>query len=147
MKETKLYNVLFPFWMLLMLPQLWIAVIPVNFLVDSLVLLLSMSVLKIDTKMQFYKKHILKVYLFGMLADVAGAAYMLIMMIMFDIGRMGDEVYLTLPALAISAVLIFLLDYCFAFKGNDKKTRFFSSLMFVIATAPYTFLVPSSWLY
>lgn len=147
MKETKLYNVLFPFWMLLMLPQLWIAVIPVNFLIDSLVLLLSMSVLKIDTKMQFYKKHILKVYLFGMLADVAGAAYMLIMMILFDVGRMGDEVYLTLPALALSAVLIFLFDYCFAFKGSNKKTRFFSSLVFAIATAPYTFLVPSSWLY
>jgi len=60
---------------------------------------------------------------------------------------MGDELYLTLPALFISAVLIFVLNYFVTFKKTDKALRLNLSLIFAIVTAPYTFLVPSSWLY
>ena len=147
MKETKLYNVLFPFWMLLMLPWLWGVVIFGNFLIDSLILLVCMLSLKMAAKKQFYKKHILKVYFFGLLADIIGAVYMIVLMVFFNVGSMGDELYLTLPALAISAVMIFIFDYFISFKSSEKKTRFVCSLVFAIATSPYTFLVPSSWLY
>ena len=53
--DTKLYNVLFPFWMLLLFPQVWLIVLPGNFIIDSLVLIMSMLVLKISEKKQFYK--------------------------------------------------------------------------------------------
>ena len=74
--DTKLYNVLFPFWMLLLFPQVWLIVLPGNFIIDSLVLIMSMLVLKISEKKQFYKRHILKIYGFGMLSDIIGSAYM-----------------------------------------------------------------------
>ena len=60
---------------------------------------------------------------------------------------MGDEPYLTVPALLISAALIFVLNYFVTFRKIDRKTRLTLSLIFAIVTAPYTFLVPSSWLY
>ena len=146
-KDIKLYNVLFPFWMLLLFPQTWLIVLPGNFVIDSLVLIISMFLLKIPDKKQYYKRHILKIYGFGMLSDIVGSAYMLLLVIVFQVGRMGDEPYLTIPALIISAVLIFVLNYFVTFKNTDKALRLKLSVIFAIVTAPYTFLVPSSWLY
>ncbi len=146
-KNIKLYNVLFPFWMLLMFPQMWLIVLPGNFVIDSLVLVLSMVALKVVNKKEFYKRHILKIYGFGLLSDILGAAYMFLLVWAFEVGIMGDEPYLTVPALMISAVLIFVFNYFITFRNVDQKTRVTLSLVFAIVTAPYTFLVPSSWLY
>ena len=145
--SIRLYNVLFPFWMLLLFPQMWLIVLPGNFIIDSAVLLISLAILKIPEKKQWYKKHILKIYAFGMLSDIIGSAFLLLMMIGFEVGQMGDELYLTLPALFISAALIFVFNYFITFKKTDKKLRLKLALIFTIITAPYTFLVPSSWLY
>ena len=82
-----------------------------------------------------------------MLSDIVGSAYMLLLMLVFQVGRMGDEPYLTIPALIISAVLIFMLNYFVTFKNTDKALRLKLSVIFAIVTAPYTFLIPSSWLY
>ena len=114
--KIKLYNVLFPFWMILLIPQVWLIVLPGNFIIDSLVLLISMLTLKISEKKHFYKRHILKIYGFGMLSDIIGSAYIFLLMMVFDVGFMGDELYLTLPALFISAVLIYTLNYFITFK-------------------------------
>jgi len=133
--------------MLRLFPQLWVIILPGNFLIDSLVLLVSLFCLKIDNKKAFYKQSILKIFGFGILADSIGAAYMLIMMIGLQIGRMGDELYLTLPALLIASVLIFVLNYFITFKRYDHRVRCILALTFAIVTAPYTFLIPSSWLY
>lgn len=143
---VRLHNVLFPFWMLLLFPQVWLIVLPGNFILDSLVLIISMLVLKISEKKQWYKRYILPIYGFGMLSDLMGSAYMLLMVVL-EVGVMGDELYLTVPALIISAVLIFVLNYFVTFKKIDKALRWKLSLIFAIVTAPYTFLVPSSWLY
>ncbi len=145
--SCKLYNVLFPFWMILLFPEVWLIVLPGNFIIDSLVLIFSMMILRVAEKKTFYRKHIWRIYAFGMLSDVVGAAYMLLLMTAFEVGSMGDELYLTLPALVISAVLIFVLNYFATFKKTDARTRLWSALIVAVATAPYTFLIPSSWLY
>lgn len=146
-KGIKLYNVLFPFWMLMLFPQVWLIILPGNFIIDSVVLLLCMHFLKIADKKDFYIRNILRIFGVGILSDIIGSVYMLIMMIRFEMGRMGDELYLTLPALIISVVCIFALNYYYTFRKCDKEIRLKMSLAFAIATAPYTFLVPSSWLY
>ena len=146
-RTIKLYNVLFPLWMLLMFPQAWLIVLPGNLVIDSLVLVVAMLALKLSEKRTFYKRHILSIYGFGMLTDVIGAAYMLLLTWKFEVGTMGDEPYLTIPALILSAILIFVFNYFVSFRKDDKKTRWVMSLIFAIVTAPYTFLVPSGWLY
>lgn len=146
-RDIKLYNVLFPFWVLLLFPPMWLIVLPGNFLIDSLVLIISMFALKMADKKQFYKRHIFKIYCFGLLADIIGSAYMFLMTMVFEIGVMGDELYLTIPALIISAALIFVFNYFVTFKKIDSALHLRLSLIFAIVTAPYTFLVPSSWLY
>ena len=146
-KNIKLYNVLFPFWMLLLFPQMWAIVLPGNFIIDSIVLIISMFALKMTEKKQFYKRHIFQIWGFGMLSDIVGAAYMFLLMWAFEVGSMGDELYLTISALIISAALIFVLNYFVTFRKSDKVLRLKLALTFAIVTAPYTFLIPSSWLY
>ncbi len=145
-KQVKLYNVLFPLWMLLMFPQVWIIVLPGNFLIDSVVLLICMYAFKTESKKQYYLKHIFKIFAFGLLADVIGSAFMLLMTVL-EFGTMGDEPYLTVPALLISAAMIFVFNYYITFKKEEKTQRLKLALTFAVVTAPYTFLVPSSWLY
>ena len=146
-KEVKLYNVLFPVWMLLLFPQVWLIVFPGNFIIDSLVLIAGMAAMKITQRKQWYKRHILKVFLFGMLSDLIGAGYLLLMMVVFELGQMGDEWYLTVPAIVISAALIFILNYFITFRKADRWLRLKFSLLFAVVTAPYTFLIPTRWLY
>lgn len=145
--KTRLYNVIFPLWMLILLPQMWLIVLPGNAIIDSLVLIISMHILKMENKLQIYKKCILKVFAFGLLADIVGSAYLLLTALVLGLGDMGDELYLTIPALIISAILIFVFDYFISFKKFDKPKRFKLALIFAIVTAPYTFLIPSSWTY
>ncbi len=146
--DVKLYNAAFPLWLLLMFPLAWLIVIPVNFIVDSLVLIISMVALKMTNRKQWYKSCIFKIYAFGMLADIIGSVYMLLMTF-FEVGGgfRGDELSLTVPALLISAVLIFVFDYLISFRKMEKSLRLKLSIIFATVTAPYTFLVPYSWLY
>lgn len=149
-KDVKLYNVLFPLWVLMLFPQAWLIILPGNFIIDSAVLLLTLLILKVGEKKQRYKKHILKIYGFGLLADVVGAAFLMYMSFMSGMGEHSiamDSPWITIPAILISAGLIFVFNYFITFYSENKKTRLILSLVFAIVTAPYTFLVPSSWLY
>ena len=124
--DFKLYNVIFPFWMLLLFPYFWLIIFPANFIIDSLVLLAAMFALKIQEKKAYYKKHIIKIFSFGMLSDIVGSIYMLGMMYLFDFLEieMGvDDIRLTLPALIISAAMIFLLNYYVTFRKSGKSER------------------------
>lgn len=146
-KDIRLYNVLFPIWFLLMFPVTWLIVLPGNFLIDSLVLVLFMYAVKLDEKKPFYKKHIWQVFGFGLLSDVIGAACLFVAMYVFELGTMGDELYLTVPAVVIAAGCIFLLNYFVTFRKAEPAIRRKLALTFAIATAPYTFLIPTAWLY
>ena len=56
-----------------------------------------------------------------MLSDIIGAGYMLLLMTVFDVGRMGDELYLTAPALVISSILIFIAGIILLVSKNNRK--------------------------
>ncbi len=145
-KETRLYNVIFPFWMLILFPAMWFVILPANFAIDSLVLFVAMRFLKLQDKKQIYKNTILKVFAFGMLSDIIGAALMYLMLVL-ELSQTADELYFTIPAMIISAILIFVFDYFFSFKKLEKPIRFKLALIFAVVTAPYTFLIPTEWMY
>lgn len=149
-KDEKLYNVLFPLWMLMLFPQVWLIVLPGNFIIDSAVLLLTLLILKVGEKKKRYKQHILKIYGFGLLADAVGAGLLLLTVWLLGVSNSdlaADSPIITIPAMIISAALIFVFNYFITFKKEEKKLRLTLSLVFAIVTAPYTFLVPTTWLY
>ena len=149
-KDEKLYNVLFPLWMLMLFPQMWLIVLPGNFIIDSAVLLLALLILKVGEKKKRYKQHILKIYGFGLLADAVGAGLLLLTVWLLGVSNSdlaADSPIITIPAMIVSAALIFVFNYFITFKKEEKKLRLTLSLVFAIVTAPYTFLVPTTWLY
>lgn len=146
-KDVRLYNVLFPVWMLVTMPYIWYLVIPGNFIIDSLVLVIAMKVLKLEDRMAFYKKHILKVFLLGFLADLLAAVPMWVMVYLDMGGTYGDSPLLTVPGLLIAMGLLYVFNYFVSFKDCEPGLRKKLALTFAIATAPYTFLIPSKWIY
>lgn len=71
--SNRLYNLIFPIWMLLLFPMSWLFILPANFIIDSLVLLISLYLLKQSTIKIVYKQVILKIWGFGFLPDLIGA--------------------------------------------------------------------------
>ena len=76
-KKAKLYNVIFPIWMLWIFPLTWLVILPANFVIDLLAVAITMKVLKIEHIWATAKPVILKVWLFGFLSDLIGTAAML----------------------------------------------------------------------
>ena len=114
---------------------------------------------------EFYQKHILKVNLFGFIADAVGFASMTsLFAIIFNAAYLTESIayallfsfgfarYLDVSAflvylicgVIVSAFLIYILDYFFIFKksGFNKKQNILCSLAFSVFTAPYVFIFP-----
>ena len=157
MKNYKLYNVLFPLWMLILIPMTWLYVIPANFLIDSLVLIIAVRFLIKKPIKEIWKKSIVRVFVFGFLSDFVGAGFLLgglYISSWLDFGTVFEETcngptsfggFIILSiAVAISAICIYFANLKFSFKKLDleifEKKKL--ALALAIATAPYTFFIP-----
>ncbi len=82
MKQMKLYNIIFPVWFLQFFPPVIFITLAGNFIIDSLVLLVCFYVFKLADSQNnlktFYNKSILKVWMFGFLADTIGAGILFV---------------------------------------------------------------------
>ena len=143
----RLYNILFPIWFLLFIPITWVVVLPANFVIDSLVILITMKMIGVKFKKRMYKESILKVWGFGFLSDIIGAAFLFVTMWILELAVPGEDYLYLAIAVLISAIFIFIFNYKISFKGYDRNTRFKMALSLAILTAPYTFLIPLDWIY
>ena len=167
-KQLKLYNVIFPIWFLLFFPPVILVTLLGNFIIDSLVLLACFFLFKLAVEQknfkEFYKACIVKFWLFGFLADIAGAA------ILFILGILGDSyglpydlisainydpfsnpvaVILICLAMLVAAAIIFVLNYKITFKEQikEKSLRLKVAITIALVTMPWTFLLPTKWFY
>lgn len=161
--DTKLYNIIFPVWLLFIFPLTWFIIIPANFIIDSLVLLLVMAILKVERKKEYYKKHILWVFLFGFVSDIIGALFLLAITIIGDGGWLYeyisgpisenpfDNVYsliFTILCVLIAGLMIYIFNRFVSFrKDSDKRRKRIISLVLAVLTAPYMFLIPTTGFY
>ena len=151
-KETRLYNVLFPVWMFFLFPTAaWLLILPGNFLVDTLVLVLWMRYQKIDGKLQIYKRKILPVWFLGFASDFVGAGLTLGIFLLFDAVAPNVALHLfpattltALPGVVLAGVLIYFLNRRFVFRNTDLSKEQIHSVCLALAlwTAPYTMLIP-----
>ncbi len=107
----------------------------------------------------FYKKSILKVWLYGFLADFIGALIILI----FPTGSSNElstavsydpfshplAVIIILTSMLVASIFILIFNYKIVFKSviEEKRLRFKISLTIAIITTPWTFLLPTKWFY
>lgn len=77
--QIRLYNLIFPMWFMLWFPGwYWLIILPVNFLVDYLVLKVCFKKKVMDNYKSLLKKYSWKTWIYGFLADLIGAIYLLI---------------------------------------------------------------------
>lgn len=162
-RDTRFYNVVFPIWILMMFPVSWLFVVPANYVIDSLVLFLGMFLFSVDDKLEFYKKNIILVFVFGFLSDMIGGGLMFLTQFFGEKGAAYeyltepiatnpfDNIYsllYTVTAVALSGGLIYVLNRYVSFrKVRDKKLKRKIALLLALITAPYTLFIPSTSLY
>lgn len=162
MTQTKLYNVMFPIWLLLFLPTPVLPItVVVNFLIDSLVLILCLKALKLEIK-PTYKKKIWAVWGFGFLADIIGAGVLFLALILGDKfnQQLGSDLSINafesplatavmVLSIALAGALIYVFNRYITFKKSElsQKQKHIISLVLAIATAPYTYCIPLNWIY
>lgn len=159
-KNVKLYNLIFPMYMLWVVPPVIFISAILNFIIDSAVVLITEKVLKMENIFSKYKKVILKVWGFGFLADFIGAFFLFGISALFDglnipikynidYNPFGNiyALLITILGILISGVLIFIFNKKICFKKLDitEKQKFILSLVMAIVTSPYLFLVPVTW--
>ena len=157
-KTLRLYNVLFPVWMLIWFPTwLWLLLIPGNYLIDRLVLRWSLA--GREDRDLFCRRHTWKICLAGFLSDFVGAALLFAVSAGDGYSEMSDAVaynpfghwgafFVVLGAVILSGLLIFLLDRLLLKKaGLDPAQARKSAMPLAMITAPYLFFFPSGLLY
>lgn len=165
MKQTKVYDVIFPIWILLFFPPVIILSLIGNLLIDSLVIISCFFVFKLDVRIhlkEFYKKIIIPVLLFGFLADIIGALilliitmnnlvipYKLISAINYDPLSNFKAAIIVIITMLISSVFIFLFNYQISLKKLivEKEKRLKVAISIAVITMPWTFLLPTKWFY
>lgn len=151
---VKLYNIIFPvFLLMLLVPMMWLIMLAGNFVIDSLVLCLAFSLQKIPEILSVWKRSILKTFLFGFLSDWIGALVttILFMYVMpaFSLDNVNPYdwpgcAWMAIPAIVIAAVLIYFFNARWAFSKTAltpaQKKR--TALYLAILTAPYAMIIP-----
>ena len=161
MKRTcRIYNVLFPIWLLWIFPQMWAFILPGNLVIDVLVLLLSLLALRCPAKRAVLRRTWWRVWLNGFLADAAGVGWMVAGMfstvpgggwweenmspIMGSPFRTPLALGWTLFGVAIAGVCIYFLDRRALGRCPelDPRQAHIAALVLAAVTAPWLFLVP-----
>lgn len=136
-------NLLFPIWLLFLVPTIWLIAIPLIFIIDSVVLLIIMKIMKIENKKDFYLKHIFLIFLFNFLSDMLGAL-MLLSITAISQNISGLEIWLALLGLLVAIFFIFFFNYSFTFRKLEEENRRKISIILAIFTSPILFIVPTS---
>lgn len=160
-KEYRLYNVLFPVWLLWLFPQVLLIVLPGNLAIDCLVLFCALCALKHGQKGAVVKQLWWKFWLLGFAADLAGTAWMMagwFGMAVLDAKNLWSIPYInllrpwthiltffwTLAGIAVAGVCIYFFDRR-AMKSCDllsAREKHCIALTMAIVTAPWLFFLP-----
>ena len=162
-KQTRLYNVILPVWLILAIPSpLWLAVLPANLLVDCLVLFLTLTALRHARRGTVLKRLWWKLWLLGFAADAVGIVWLFLGAFLSPY-VLGDLFYDTLrylfhnPFGHVSAFLwtligVALSGACIYFFDKratrscdllDHRQRHVIALTMAIVTAPWLFFIPT----
>ena len=158
-KDVRLYNVLFPIWILMFWPTPPIVLITLfgNLAIDCLVLYVTLRVLKHPNWGEVVKKLWWKFWMFGFVSDMVGAWCLFGSLYLLDnwfpyiniLNPWKDPLTFlwTLSGVAIAGVCIYLFDKRAMKKCDllDGKQKHLIALAMAVVTAPWLFLVPLYW--
>lgn len=161
---------IFPVWIVWLYPVTWIAIVPLNILVDFLVTLLALKLIKIEKPMEVIKKSLAKTVALGFVADIIATA--VLMILSFGINGSRNNIakwffdnisgpilndYHTTPwgilvmilAVMFAGFLVYVFNRKFSFRSTDLSESQIKkvSVTLAVLTAPYVFLIPTNVFY
>ena len=152
--SVRLYNVMFPIWFFFFFPIAWLLILPVNFGVDSLVLMLSARKQQVENKKALWKKHILPVWGIGFLSDLIGAGLVFLIYLAVAESPLVDTfmnpvlfpgtTIISIPGVILAGFMIYFLNKKLTFRKSALDAAVIHKLCLHLAifTAPYTMLIP-----
>ena len=155
--SIRLYNVMFPIWFFFFLPPIWLAMLPVNFGVDTLVLMLSARKQQVEDRKALWKKHILPVWGIGFLSDLIGAGLVFLIYLVVAESPLVDTwmnpvlfpgtTIISIPGVVLAGAMIYILNKKLTFRKSQLDPAVIHKLCLHLAifTAPYTMLIPLYW--
>ena len=156
-RSIRLYNVMFPIWFFFFLPPIWLVMLPVNFGVDTLVLMLSARHQQVEDQKALWKKHILPVWGIGFLSDLIGAGLVFLIYLVVAESPLVDTwmnpvlfpgtTIISIPGVVLAGVMIYILNKKLTFRKSTLDAAVIHKLCLHLAvfTAPYTMLIPLYW--
>lgn len=158
-------------YLLWLFPTIWITIAPANFIIDSVVVLLALSIWKIPRK-EIYKKTIFKVWGYGFLADLIGSLLLLAISLISHPIISNETLFsetireavndfriaveynpfenifafmVTVLAIIISGLCIYKFNLKRTFKNIEIDDIYIKrmALTLAIVTAPYMLLIPA----
>jgi len=157
-----------PLWLLWLIPQAWLAIIPLTFLTDSAVFVIALKIMKQSDIKQKYKKAILKIWLLGFAADIPSVIILAASQFMpysntgfgnwwYDnitnavVMNPFDNIFAflyVLIAVAAPFALIYFFNGKIALKKLGLDERILKRLALIMAafTAPWLFFIPVFWM-
>ena len=162
-KEFRVYNMILPIWLLLWFPSpLWLLLIPANFLLDLLVIWLSIR--KEENGFAVAWKNSGKICIAGFVSDFIG---MLILFgtyfwsgnveafekfnyaLVFNPFKHAGVVVVILISIIVSGICIYKLDKRILRKSGELSEELIhkTALRLAIFTAPYLYFLPVGWFY
>lgn len=167
-KQTRLYNVILPIWLLILFPQLLVFIIPANLAIDCAVLFFTLLALGHAQKSAVVKRLWWKFWLLGFAADAVGIVWLFLggfapLWLAETQGVPLDWYYdtlrylmhnpfghpaaflWTLAGVALAGVCIYFFDKramksCGLLTGRE---RHITALVMAVVTAPYLFFIPT----
>ncbi len=160
--DVRLYNMIMPLWLIaVFLPQLWLIALPANWLIDFLVLWLTMKVMKFERPAASAVQIVWLTWVFGFAADILGGLLMIAPDWGTSIGK--DSVFFgitrvlynpfydiwsflwTTLGVVVTAVLIYVYNRYIVLRKaemTDMQKRKIA-LSLAVFTAPYLFYLPA----
>ena len=162
MKQVRLYNVIFPLWLLIMFPVPAVATLLCvlgNGLIDALVLHFGAKRQNVQMERWTFVKTWLKVFLTGWSMDfIVAFALLLVSVVLphelayavqFDVFSHWGGFVIVTCATALTGYLIYLVNLKLSFKKLDVSVEQKKKMALYLAlwTAPYLFYLPTIWFY
>ena len=154
-RDIRLYNMIFPMWGIsffaLLFPFLYLFLLPANFIVDSVMLLVLFWLLRLPEKKALYWGGIWKAWGFGFLADflaagvLVGISSMVSLPFNVYVPISSVEAFLfTTLGVALAGVLIYFFHIRFVWRGMalEEGQRKKIALGMAVLTAPYLMYLP-----
>ncbi|MBO8170904.1 MAG: hypothetical protein H0Z33_03325 [Bacillaceae bacterium] len=156
MKDMRLYNVIFPLWMIIFFPPVLFFVLPANLLIDGLVIYLTLKLSGVPVHFnRTFGGLVLRAWVFGFFADIVGGLFLLIMLFV-DPERLSEytiwnsplTIFMYTIAVLIAGLMIYRFNVYLGRKyGYTEKVVKRLGIAMGVVTVPWVFFVPTSWFY